>query len=171
MEWSQRRNNSKKSTTERISEFFNVNALVPCIRNKKECFEWKYWSASLFSCPLCLRFAVCQCCSEAHRLLSSHFLRYTTKSEEFLILFRSYILSLFDNGEVVYDNIFAAESCRLENIQMSAAELILGCLQKTSHSKISEDLSMSPLTKLSHFIFFPQISSWTMSYISRRSYP
>ena len=61
-----------------------------------------------------------------------------------VILYRSYILPLFDYGDVICDNISAAGSSRLENVQTSAARLILGCMQITSHSKILE-LSMSPL--------------------------
>ena len=62
-----------------------------------------------------------------------------------LILYRSYILPLLDYGDVIYDNISTADSCRLENVQATAAKLILGCMQTTSHLKILNELSMSPL--------------------------
>ena len=62
-----------------------------------------------------------------------------------LILYLSYILSLFDYGDVIYDNISTADSCRLENVQTSAAKHILGSMQITSHSKILKELLVSPL--------------------------
>jgi len=62
-----------------------------------------------------------------------------------LILYRSYILPLLDYGDVNYDNISTADSCRLENVQTMAAILLLGCMQTTSLSKILNELSMSPL--------------------------
>jgi len=62
-----------------------------------------------------------------------------------LIFYRSYILPPFDYGDIIYDNISTADSCRLENVQTTAAKLILGCMQITSHAKILKELSMSPL--------------------------
>ena len=62
-----------------------------------------------------------------------------------LVLYLSYSLPLFDYGDIIYHNISTADSCRLENVQTSAAKLIRGCMQITSHSKILEELSMSPL--------------------------
>jgi len=62
-----------------------------------------------------------------------------------LILYRSYILPLLDYGDVNYDNISTADSCRLENVQTTVDKLILGCMQTTSLSNILNELSMSPL--------------------------
>jgi len=62
-----------------------------------------------------------------------------------LILYRSYILPLLDYGDVIYDNIYTADSCGLAKVQSMAAKLILGCMQTTSHLKILNGLSMSPL--------------------------
>ena len=62
-----------------------------------------------------------------------------------LILYRSYILPLLDYGDVIYNNISTADSCRLENVETAAAKLFLGCMQTTSHLKILNELSMSPL--------------------------
>jgi len=62
-----------------------------------------------------------------------------------LILYRSYILPLLDCGDVIYDYISTADSGRLENVQATAAKLILGCMQTTLHLEILNKLSMSPL--------------------------
>ena len=62
-----------------------------------------------------------------------------------LILYRSYILPLLDYGDIIYDNISTADSGRLENVQATACKPILGCMQTTSHLKILNELSISPL--------------------------
>jgi len=61
-----------------------------------------------------------------------------------LFLYLSYILPLLEYGDVIYD-ISTADSYRLENVQTTAVKLILGCMQTTSHLKILNELSMSPL--------------------------
>jgi len=72
-------------------------------------------------------------------------LRLSVPRYKLLILYRSYILPLLDYGDAIYDNISTADSGRLENVQATAAKLILGCMQTTSHLKILNELSMSPL--------------------------
>ena len=72
-------------------------------------------------------------------------LRLSVPRYTLLILCRSYILPLLDYGDVIYDNISTVDSHRLENLQTTAANFILGCMQTTSHLKILHELSMSPL--------------------------
>ena len=58
-------------------------------------------------------------------------LRLSVPRYALLILYRSYILPLLHYGNVIYDNISTADSCRLEKVQTMAAILILGCVQIT----------------------------------------
>ena len=82
-------------------------------------------------------------------------LRLSLPRYALLILHRSYILPLLDYGDVIYDNISTADSCRLENVQATAAKRILGDVQIISHLKILNELSMSPLhlRRCSHILF------------------
>ena len=62
----------------------------------------------------------------------------------FLTIYKTNILPIFDYGSIIYDNCSDSDK-HLDKAQLSAAKIILGCLETTSSSDVLLDLNLKTL--------------------------
>ena len=62
-----------------------------------------------------------------------------------LTIYKTNILPVFDDGNIIYDNCSDYDNRMLDKAQLSAAKIILGCLITTSSNDVLADLNLTSL--------------------------
>jgi len=73
------------------------------------------------------------------------FFKYRLSRKTLEIIYKSYILPIFDYADVVWDNITEYQSQSLENLHLEALRSIIGTVRGTSHAKIYKESGFSTL--------------------------
>ena len=60
-----------------------------------------------------------------------------------LTIYKTNILPVFDYGSIIYDNCSDYDNRMLDKAQLSAAKIILGCLNITSSNDVLADLNLT----------------------------
>ena len=122
--------------------FFN-----PLFRNHFIFILWiwvyiSYWMLAhinlpLHSAPFKWKFWVCYYARFTESWSSSGHLTFFIKFP--------FISKLFDYGNIIYDNCSDHDSEMLDNAQLSAAKIVLGCFKTTSSNQVLADLNLTSL--------------------------
>jgi hypothetical protein len=76
-------------------------------------------------------------------LLKRH--KYEWSRSAFEIFYKSYVRPVLEYGDVIYDSCSAADSDRLEVVQLEAARTATGAKRCTSHNALYKELGWQPL--------------------------